>query len=116
MIYKNKRSMDLGNLVDDSSIYLILSVCILSELSDSTKWSFLPQPIFNGVIVDQPSEHFEYHFCNYLSGFGKGHDCQGVLIWFRESLSNMQFLHSALSSNELKTLLLTPAHLYTPTP
>ncbi len=43
---------------------------------------------------------------------------KGLKVLNNMKKNNMQFLYSALSSNELKALyiLLPPAHLYTPTP
>ncbi len=44
--------------------------------------------IFEGVIVDQLSEYCERYFSKSISGFRKGHDSQGVIIRFSESIKS----------------------------
>ncbi len=57
--------------------------------------------VFEGVLVDQLSMYFEGHFSKYVSGFRKGHDCQGVLIRFSESIK------SHLDNNNIVGAVLT---------
>ncbi len=51
--------------------------------------------------MDQLSEYFECYFYKYISGFRKGHDSQGVLLRFSESIK------SHLDNNNVTAAVLT---------
>ncbi len=44
--------------------------------------------IFDGVLVDQLSCHFQNFLSPHVSGFRKGHECQNVLVRFTESIKH----------------------------
>ncbi len=44
--------------------------------------------VFEGVFVDQLSCYFQNFLSPYISGFGKGHDYQSVLVRFTESIKH----------------------------
>ena len=44
--------------------------------------------IFEGVLLDQLSCHFQNFWSPYVLGFRKGHDCQSALVRFTESIKH----------------------------
>ncbi len=113
-------------MVEIGQLHALINECILSSVFPSglkraeitpvykkgnnlSKCNYRPvsvlpclSKIFEGVIVDQLSEYFERYFSKYISaGFRKGHDCQGVLIRFSESIK------SHLDNNNVTAAVLT---------
>ena len=110
MINISAKLIKLGSPVICAAVTYLINGCIMSSVFPSalkraeitpiykkenhlSKCNYRPVSvmpclftIFEGVIVDQLSEYFEPYFSKYISGFRKGHDCQGVLIRFSESI------------------------------